>query len=81
MLARRTDAEFALVLPGASIEAGTAVARRVVSAVGDWGHEDGLTASAGVAAVVSDDDPDVLALATAALAEARRSGEGGVWVA
>src|SRR5699024_1216398 len=39
VLARRADAEFALVLPGASIEAGTAVARRVVSAVGDWGHE------------------------------------------
>jgi GGDEF domain-containing protein len=81
VLARRAEAEFALVLPGASIEAGTAVARRVVSAVGDWGHEDGLTASAGVAAVVTDDDPDVLALATAALAEARRNGEGGVWVA
>jgi GGDEF domain-containing protein len=81
VLARRADAEFALVLPGASIEAGTAVARRVVSAVGDWGHEDGLTASAGVAAVESGDGPDVLGLATAALAEARRTGEGGVWVA
>jgi GGDEF domain-containing protein len=81
VLARRADAEFALVLPGASIQAGTAVARRVVSAVGDWGHEDGLTASAGVAAVLEDRESDVLALASAALAEARRNGEGGVWVA
>jgi diguanylate cyclase (GGDEF)-like protein len=81
VLARRADAEFALVLPGATIEAGTAVARRVVSAVSDWGHEDGLTASAGVAAAVGEEDPDVLALATAALAEARRNGDGGVWVA
>jgi GGDEF domain-containing protein len=81
VLARRADAEFALVLPGATIEAGTAVARRVVSAVSDWGHEDGLTASAGVAAAVDENDPDVLGLATAALAEARRNGDGGVWVA
>jgi GGDEF domain-containing protein len=81
VLARRADSEFALVLPGATIQAGTAVARRVVSAVGDWGHEDGLTASAGVAAAASEQDADVLALATAALAEARRNGEGGVWVA
>jgi GGDEF domain-containing protein len=81
VLARRTDAEFALVLPGATIQAGTAVARRVVSAVSDWGHEDGLTASAGVAAAVAERDGDVLALATAALAEARRNGNGGVWVA
>jgi GGDEF domain-containing protein len=81
VLARRADSEFALVLPGASIQAGTAVARRVVSAVGDWGHEDGLTASAGVAAAETEHDADVLALATAALAEARRNGEGGVWVA
>jgi GGDEF domain-containing protein len=81
VLARRADAEFALVLPGATIQAGTAVARRVVSAVSDWGHEDGVTASAGVAAAIEDRESDVLALATAALAEARRNGEGGVWVA
>jgi GGDEF domain-containing protein len=81
VLARRADSEFALVLPGATIQAGTAVARRVVSAVSDWGHEDGVTASAGVAAALEDRDSDVLALATAALAEARRNGEGGVWVA
>jgi diguanylate cyclase (GGDEF)-like protein len=81
VLARRADAEFALVLPGATIQAGTAVARRVVSAVSDWGHEDGVTASAGVAAALEDRESDVLALASAALAEARRNGEGGVWVA
>ncbi len=69
------------MLPGATIQAGTAVARRVVSAVSDWGHEDGVTASAGVAAAIEDRESDVLALATAALAEARRNGEGGVWVA
>jgi GGDEF domain-containing protein len=81
VLARRAEAEFALVLPGATIQAGTAVARRVVSAVGDWGHEDGLTASAGVAAASEQTEADVLALASAALAEARKNGEGGVWVA
>ena len=39
-LVRSGSDEFALVLPGSPIEAGTATARRIVSAIADWGHED-----------------------------------------
>ena len=53
-LVRSGSDEFALVLPGSPIEAGTATARRIVSAIADWGHEDGVTVSAGVASMASE---------------------------
>ena len=53
-LVRSGADEFALVLPGSPIEAGTATARRVVSAIADWGHEDGVTVSAGVACMTAE---------------------------
>ncbi|MDP9256944.1 MAG: sensor domain-containing diguanylate cyclase [Actinomycetota bacterium] len=75
-LVRSGADEFALVLPGSAIKAGTATARRVVSAIADWGHEDGVTVSAGVACMVSQGGSDVLASAMEALAEAKSAGTG-----
>ena len=80
LVARSGPDEFALVLPGSTATAGTAAARRIVSAVGDWGHEDEVTATAGVAASIADARADALALARTALDAARRNG-GGVGVA
>jgi len=75
-LVRSGADEFALVLPGSAIEAGTATARRVVSAIADWGHEDGVTVSAGVACMISHSGNDALSSAMAALAEAKAAGSG-----
>ena len=79
-LVRSGADEFALVLPGSPIEAGTATARRVVSAIADWGHEDGVTVSAGVAAMTSETAADVLQSAMEALAEAKSAGPGRIAV-
>ncbi|MDX6620369.1 MAG: hypothetical protein QOK36_2755 [Gaiellales bacterium] len=79
-LVRSGADEFALVLPGSSVEAGTATARRIVSAVADWGHEDGVTVSAGVASMASQGDVDVLSAAMEALAEAKAAGTGRIAV-
>jgi GGDEF domain-containing protein len=68
-LVRSGADEFALVLPGSPIEAGTATARRVVNAIADWGHEDGVTVSAGVAAVSSQSSADVFRVITARVPE------------
>jgi diguanylate cyclase (GGDEF)-like protein len=78
-LVRSGSDEFALVLPGSPVEAGTATARRIVSAIADWGHEDGVTVSAGVAAMASDTG-DVLTSAMEALAEAKAAGTGRIAV-
>ena len=75
-LVRSGADEFALVLPGSPIEAGTATARRVVSAIADWGHEDGVTVSAGVACMTGEGSSDVLGGAMDALAEAKAAGTG-----
>ena len=75
-LVRSGADEFALVLPGSAVEAGTATARRVVSAIADWGHEDGVTVSAGVACMISHGASDVLTGAMEALAEAKAAGSG-----
>ena len=75
-LVRSGADEFALVLPGSPIEAGTATARRVVSAIADWGHEDGVTVSAGVACMTAEGSTDVLGSALDALAEAKAAGTG-----
>ena len=81
-LVRSGSDEFALVLPGSPVEAGTATARRVVSAIADWGHEDGVTVSAGVASHVSSQSAaDILASAMDALAEAKSAGTGRIAVA
>jgi diguanylate cyclase (GGDEF)-like protein len=79
-LVRSGSDEFSLVLPGSSVEAGTATARRIVSAVADWGHEDGVTVSAGVASMTSQADADVLSSAMEALAEAKAAGTGRIAV-
>jgi diguanylate cyclase (GGDEF)-like protein len=79
-LVRSGADEFALVLPGSTIEAGTATARRVVSAIADWGHEDGVTVSAGVASMESQGAADVLQSAMDALAEAKSAGPGRIAV-
>jgi len=81
MLARAGADELALVLPGAGAVDAEAAARRLVHAVRDWGHEDGVTASAGVAAAAGDEPADVLSLAGRALAQAKRAGLGCVAVA
>jgi diguanylate cyclase (GGDEF)-like protein len=75
-LVRSGADEFSLVLPGSTVEAGTATARRIVSAVADWGHEDAVTVSAGVASMSSQGDVDVLSAAMEALAEAKAAGTG-----
>jgi diguanylate cyclase (GGDEF)-like protein len=79
-LVRSGADEFALVLPGSPIEAGTATARRVVSAIADWGHEDGVTVSAGVASMAAHGAADVLTGAMDALAEAKAAGAGRIAV-
>jgi diguanylate cyclase (GGDEF)-like protein len=79
-LVRSGADEFSLVLPGSTVEAGTATARRIVSAVADWGHEDGVTVSAGVASMSSQGDVDVLSAAMEALAEAKAAGTGRIAV-
>jgi len=79
-LVRSGPDEFALVLPGSPIEAGTATARRVVSAIADWGHEDGVTVSAGVASMTAQGAADVLTGAMDALAEAKAAGAGRIAV-
>lgn len=79
-LVRSGADEFALVLPGSTVEAGTATARRIVSAVADWGHEDGVTVSAGVASMASQADVDVLSAAMEALGEAKAAGTGRIAV-
>jgi len=80
-LVRSGSDEFALVLPGSPIEAGTATARRIVSAIADWGHEDAVTVSAGVASMASEGAADVLTSAMEALAEAKAAGTGRIAVA
>ncbi len=75
-LVRSGADEFALVLPGSPIEAGTATARRVVNAIADWGHEDGVTVSAGVACMTAHGAVDVFNSAMEALAEAKAAGSG-----
>jgi len=79
-LVRSGSDEFSLVLPGSTVEAGTATARRIVSAIADWGHEDGVTVSAGVASMASHGDIDVLSSAMEALAEAKAAGTGRIAV-
>jgi diguanylate cyclase (GGDEF)-like protein len=81
MIARAGADEFAVVLPGSSIVSAEAAARRVVHAVSDWGHEDTITVSAGVAAVVAGQSVDVLELAERALLDAKQSGSGRVSLA
>ncbi len=80
-LVRSGSDEFALVLPGSPIEAGTATARRIVSAIADWGHEDAVTVSAGVASMAAEGAADVLTSAMEALAEAKAAGTGRIAVA
>ena len=80
-LVRSGSDEFALVLMGSSAAAGAATARRIVDAVADWGHEDHVTVSAGVAACSSEQSPDVLDAASAALREAKGAGRGRIGVA
>ena len=80
-LVRSGGDEFALVLMGSSAAAGAAAARRVVDAIADWGHEDHVTVSAGVAACSSEQSPDVLDAASAALREAKGAGRGRIGVA
>jgi diguanylate cyclase (GGDEF)-like protein len=75
-LVRSGADEFTLVLPGSPVEACTATARRVVAAIADWGHEDAVTVSAGVASVSSQSSADVLESALEALAEAKAAGIG-----
>ena len=81
VVARCGADEFALLLPGSSVDAGAAAARRLVEAVRDWGHEDAVTVSAGVAASIADAGADVLALAQGALREARAEGSGTIAIA
>jgi hypothetical protein len=47
-----------------------------VSAIADWGHEDGVTVSAGVACMTGEGSSDVLGGAMDALAEAKAAGTG-----
>ena len=75
-LVRSGADEFALVLPGQTADSGAVTARRIVDAVADWGHEDHLTISAGVAARSSDTSADVLESAMSALREAKNAGRG-----
>ena len=42
----------------------------------DWGHEDVVTVSAGVGAVIADSEIDAMGLAARALAKAKENGEG-----
>jgi diguanylate cyclase (GGDEF)-like protein len=76
VVARAGADEFALVLPGSTTDAGRAAAVRIVEAVADWGHEDVVTVSAGVGAVIADSDVDAMRLAAKALAKAKEDGEG-----
>jgi diguanylate cyclase (GGDEF)-like protein len=76
VVARAGADEFALVLPGSTSDAGRAAAVRIVEAVADWGHEDVVTVSAGVGAVIADSEIDALGLASRALAKAKEDGEG-----
>jgi diguanylate cyclase (GGDEF)-like protein len=76
VVARAGADEFALVLPGSTSDAGRAAAVRIVEAVADWGHEDVVTVSAGVGAVIADSDVDAMGLAAKALAKAKEDGEG-----